>query len=610
MAITIPDSLPSDAPKSEHLVFDHLRTDVAAESWVILHSIRPANAPRRRRREVDFLVLIPDLGILCLEIKGGGFVVENGVWKRPNSPDERVESPIKQAESAMYQLKNELDNEFRTEWQGRELPIGCVVIFADTNWPEGNREPERPVIGLPQLLEKDFDSLAEKLNRIMAGIKNEILIDRQVIFNPEMCRQVTQYFAGDAKLLEVPRPAPYGKTEKRIVRLTEEQFHSLMFAEENDRSLFTGGAGTGKTMLAMELARRQTKSGERVALVCYNRILGDFLVEESFTRFKLGDITGSFWHHFAYTLIRQDETLWQEFSAEMDRAENDNTGPLENARRQQFDTITPEFTRNFLLTYGPQFDYLIVDELQDMCQDPYLEIMDLALRGGLKGGRWAMFCDFNQHTEPRNQYSNIEKLEKVAGQFAEHSLEINCRNTYPIVEDSDNIIGLDRDNIAQPRINGPEPKYIPWSNNSDLQAILDREVSSLVNMNEDVKQIFVLATNRLEDSGIDLLSRPYAGYPLMDCPGIYWPPKSYCEQNPCCQRPNGADSHLKFRTVRRFKGMESKTVILIVDRLDQEDDRKLLYIGVTRARVKLVVLVHESIEHRAKNLVESRFRSS
>lgn len=610
MAVMIPNFWDDDDPDSERTIFDLLQEDANADGWVILHSIRPNVSGRRRRREIDFLVLIPDRGVLCLEVKGGGFEVEDGVWRRPNSPEERTESPINQAESAMYQLKNELDNVFGNEWQDSELPLGCVVIFTDTNWPQGIRDPDRPVIGLPQLLKEDRVTLAEQLGSIMQGIREETPQARRLPFDTHTCREVTQYFAPDVQLLEIPRPAPYGRIENRIVRLTEEQHHTLILADAEDRCLFTGGAGTGKTMLAMELARRQAKSGERVALVCYNRILGDFLVEESLTRFNLGAITGSFWHHFAYTLIRQDEILWNEFSAEMDRAENDNTGPLEKARRQQFDTITPEFTRNFLLTYGPQFDYLIVDELQDMCEDRYLEIMDLALRGGLKGGRWAMFCDFNQHTEPRNPDSNIENLKKISGQFAEHSLEINCRNTYPIVEDSDNIIGLDRDNIAQPRINGPEPKYIPWRNNSDLQAILDREVRSLVNMNEDIKQIFVLATNRLEDSGIDLLSRPYAGYPLMDCPGIYWPPKSYCEQNPCCQRPNGADSHLKFRTVRRFKGMESKTVILIVDRLDQEDDRKLLYIGVTRARVKLVVLVHESIEHRAKNLVESRFRSS
>ena len=605
MVITIPDSLPNDAPNSERLVFDLLKENTNADGWVILHSIKPISVPLRRRREIDFLVLIPGFGVLCLEVKGGGFEVENGVWKRPSSPEEHIESPIKQAESAMYQMKDELTNKFRNEWQGYELPIECVVIFTDTNWPQGIRDPERPVIGLPQLLEED---LAEQLNGIIRRIRGEISQERRLYFDTHTCREVTQYFAPDVQLLEIPRPAPYGKIENRIVRLTEEQHHTLTLADAADRCLFTGGAGTGKTMLAMELARRRTKSGERVALVCYNRILGDFLVEESLIRFKLGDITGSFWHHFAYTIIRQDETLWNEFSAEMDRAENDNTGPLENARRQQFDTIAPEFTRNFLLTYGPLFDYLIVDELQDMCQDAYLEIMDLALRGGLKGGRWAMFCDFNQHIEPRNKFSNIENLKKVADQFAEHSLEINCRNTYPIVEDSDNIIGLDRDNIAQPRINGPEPKYIPWSNNSDLQAILDQEVSSLVNMNEDIKQIFVLATNRLEESSIDLLSHTYAGYPLMDCPGIYWPPKSYCEQNPCCQSPSDADSHLKFRTVRRFKGMESKTVILIVDRLEQDDDIKLLYVGVTRARVKLIVLVHESIEHRAKTLVENRHR--
>lgn len=607
MAVMIPNFWDDDDPDSERTIFDFLREDANADGWVILHSIRPNVSGRRRRREIDFLVLIPDLGVLCLEVKGGGFEVEDGVWRRPNFPEERTESPINQAESAMYQLKNELDNVFGNEWQDRELPLGCVVIFTDTNWPQGIRDPDRPVIGLPQLLKEDRVTLAEQLGSIMQGIREEIPQARRLPFDTHTCREVAQYFAPDVQLLEIPRPAPYGRIENRIVRLTEEQHHTLILADAEDRCLFTGGAGTGKTMLAMELARRQTKSGERVALVCYNRILGDFLVEESFTRFKLGDITGSFWHHFAYTLIRQDETLWQEFSAEMDRAENDNTGPLENARRQQFDTITPEFTRNFLLTYGPQFDYLIVDELQDMCQDPYLEIMDLALRGGLKGGRWAMFCDFNQHTEPRNPLSNIENLKNITVQYAERNLEINCRNTYPIVEDSDNVIGIDRDDTVQPKINGPDPRYVYWRDNSELPTILDQEVRSLVNQNEEIKQIFVLGTNTLEESGLDLLNHTYAGYPLMDCPGIYWPIRSRCEQNPCCQVPSDDDSYLKFRTVRRFKGMESKTVILIVDGLSLANDKKILYVGLTRARVKLIVLAPESIKERLKILVEDRF---
>ena len=38
-----------------------------------------------------------------------------------------------------------------------------------------------------------------------------------------------------------------------------------------------GGAGTGKTWLALEQARHLAAGGERVALVCYSRGLARFL---------------------------------------------------------------------------------------------------------------------------------------------------------------------------------------------------------------------------------------------------------------------------------------------------------------------------------------------
>ncbi|MBK8025129.1 MAG: DUF2075 domain-containing protein [Chloroflexi bacterium] len=38
-----------------------------------------------------------------------------------------------------------------------------------------------------------------------------------------------------------------------------------------------GGAGTGKTMLAVELVRRLSAQGRRVLLTCYNRELGLWL---------------------------------------------------------------------------------------------------------------------------------------------------------------------------------------------------------------------------------------------------------------------------------------------------------------------------------------------
>jgi DNA replication protein DnaC len=46
---------------------------------------------------------------------------------------------------------------------------------------------------------------------------------------------------------------------------------------------FTGGAGSGKTWLAVEKARLLSRQGKRVGLFCYNKGLGQYLQDRVYT---------------------------------------------------------------------------------------------------------------------------------------------------------------------------------------------------------------------------------------------------------------------------------------------------------------------------------------
>src|SRR5262249_45704755 len=60
-------------------------------------------------------------------------------------------------------------------------------------------------------------------------------------------------------------------------RLTAEQFTVLDQLARNRRVLVTGSAGTGKTMLALEKARRLARFGANTLLTCFNRPLAEHL---------------------------------------------------------------------------------------------------------------------------------------------------------------------------------------------------------------------------------------------------------------------------------------------------------------------------------------------
>ena len=60
--------------------------------------------------------------------------------------------------------------------------------------------------------------------------------------------------------------------EEKLLSLTGEQYDRLDELEDNPRCLFEGAAGTGRTLLAVEFARRRARAGDRVLFVCFNRL--------------------------------------------------------------------------------------------------------------------------------------------------------------------------------------------------------------------------------------------------------------------------------------------------------------------------------------------------
>ena len=67
------------------------------------------------------------------------------------------------------------------------------------------------------------------------------------------------------------------ETEERLVRLTDEQTRIISFLDDQGHAAIVGPAGTGKTLLAVEKARRLASTAEPVLFLCYNAALRDHL---------------------------------------------------------------------------------------------------------------------------------------------------------------------------------------------------------------------------------------------------------------------------------------------------------------------------------------------
>jgi len=93
----------------------------------------------------------------------------------------------------------------------------------------------------------------------------------------------------------------------RLLTLTTEQYSALDLLADNRQCLFRGAAGTGKTMLALEYAKRMASAGNRTLLLCFNRLLGDWLHVESARCTSAALLTATTYHRFVREMILKTE---------------------------------------------------------------------------------------------------------------------------------------------------------------------------------------------------------------------------------------------------------------------------------------------------------------
>ena len=87
---------------------------------------------------------------------------------------------------------------------------------------------------------------------------------------------VLESIRGDFQLVPSLR-ASAETADRELVRLTDEQCQLFARLSANPRVIARGGAGTGKTLIAAEEARRLARQGQRVLYICFSRNLARYI---------------------------------------------------------------------------------------------------------------------------------------------------------------------------------------------------------------------------------------------------------------------------------------------------------------------------------------------
>jgi hypothetical protein len=562
----LPSNIYDGCPSpGEREIFARLKNDRDIDSWTILHSLDLADHVRQVSGEADFVIIVPGLGVLCLEVKASHSVVRSDDgWYYGKDRVPHSKGPFRQASEAMHSIRNRV---ISSRPRLSSVLFWSAVIFPylefsirSTEWHEWQAIDSRKMQsrGLAESIMHVLRCAREHISTKSGSLSRLLLEPRPSIGEAS---EIADLLRPSFELTTSPR-SRVKRIKDELIAFTAEQYAALDALHTNDRILFRGPAGTGKTLLAIEAARRASKSGKKVLLICFNRLLREWISEQ----FEgVGpSVTVHTLHSYALSVAGIVPSADQVPSSEFWRDE------------------LPSLALAALLTSDkeslPRFDELVVDEAQDILIAQYLDLLDFSISKGLDGARWRFFADFENQAIFNSGTATelITELREYAPAFVEFSLRNNCRNP-PRIACLAHLLGRlmpDYTRVLRPD-NGVEPEIVFYR---DLPHQAELLVSKLQQFQEEG---FEAADTMVLSSRGDSTS---AAATISD---QKW--KQRIKPLSACKR-----GEIGFASIHAFKGLEALVVIVTdLSRLDPVSTADLFYIGVTRAVERLVVLMSE-----------------
>lgn len=534
MAVFIPSVKPEEFNNSygEKKVYEALRS--LNDKYTIFYSLSWIGINENRTiGEADFVILHPDKGVLVIEVKSGEIEYKDGEWIQTNTRSrvtKRID-PLGQARKSQFEL---LDRLYK-ENCGFRLPMMCYCAW------------------FPSIEFKGHSALPIEAAK-------EILLDKKSLDNPENAIDACFSYWGRKykvnkldqrqfqKVVDVLCPhfhiVPKLKTkleeiEASYIQLTNQQAALLDFLVEQRTAVIHGLAGTGKTVLAVEKAKRLASQNESVLFLCYNSFLRDILKSNHSTP----NVTFHNVHSLAFEVMR-----------------NPNL-PIEK--------VLSKF-EDFLEKISDEKDWhysnIIVDEGQDLDDWLLNRLSELVKK---KKGCFYVFYDRNQYIIKKQlpQWIEAEECRLV--------LHKNCRNTAEIFKTSCSILGVG--NVTYNEIHGEVPAAKFYSTPDEMETIVEefiKRVSSEGLLPEDV---VILTATTIEKSWLDV-GKEYGGLKL-----------SLTKEA----------GKVLFTTIRKFKGLEADAILIVDESMSafiSYENRRLLYVGASRAKNLLNIALLEDIK--------------
>ena len=529
----------NDSP-AEYQIYNALKA--LPDDFVVFHSVRWKSMNRSRyikNGEADFTIFNPKRGLIVIEAKSGAISLENGIWYQTNQRtlEKKRIDPMAQAERSCYTFSDLIEEAIDKE--------SSLYLPERKYWVQ-------PAIWFTSVSKRDFASVD-----LPPNYRTEIMLFEEDLHSPEKTilklfdfyklRENSQLPSSDKKLIMrllspefsvVPSMgAVVAEEDIYFNRMTSEQSYLLDYLEEQSVAAIQGGAGTGKTMIAVEKARRLRPSGS-VLFLCYNRYLVEYL-QSTF---------GQELNHVTFTNL----------DALVCRYKRTSTSGGEKGIRDFLNSDIP-------LQW--EYTHIIIDEGQDFAEDHISLLSSIA---ELHHGVFYVFYDKNQLVQQRNSLSWASRLE------CRLVLSSNCRNTKSIAITSNRAIRINQVKMRR-EVTGKKPNFHIVNSEDSHSRIVEKIIGDYISNGITENQIVILSV-KTEDASL---------FANVDRIGKY---------TICGERDKKS---VFFTTARKFKGLESDVVILVdvsVSSFEDDEARRVFYVAASRARHFLEIVAFLSRE--------------
>jgi hypothetical protein len=587
MVQMIPGDYKLSTPTSEKAVFDALRLIENRPNWVVIHSLKQSQSIENLTTETDFVVLAPGLGILLIEAKGATSAkIEGNKWTMEGVPeDAKHKDPLGQLDRATANIRRYLKKQKLADYN---MPITRLVWF--TKLEEGSIEESKRDKGMelyPWELAwlEDLEDPESIIKRNLQNYVKEHLSLEDKAFEPEQLTPEKAIEIARALQVDIEVSADKNSAAKErqvlVYQATKEQLRLLKIVSENKYIYFEGGAGSGKTQLIIESALNFAKEGKSVLLTTWTVMMAENLAKrfDGVPNVHVEDV-GS-------------------LLASLTKAER----PEEISKDDWYDRVLAEKALEEIKKQPElrSFDAICIDEFQDIATKP--EVCK-ALFSLLREDERIVLAgdDEQQIMATTTKVHAFEAAKALRPEFAKFTLSTNCRQAPELSLAIHDFLGIDASNLDHLIDAGTDNSFeviatTQDTQNKDLSRVLNRLLEKF-----NGKDIRILSPFGPVNSSLAVL------FDEKRTPVIH--SKEVQKMKPLLKHSSSPEGVIAWRSISKFKGLE-QDVIIIMDINNSAKDwlesqgknlREQLYVGMTRAKFHVVLLVSDDLYPATHNI--------